>query len=727
MKPENCKEAHLAKEKVELNVSEMNCAACSSAVEHALLKGTGVKEASVAFATGRAIVQGYSLNAEELAEIATNAGYPATTVDEGIDPADMASNLEQQQLKNARDWKRRAIIGLTIWVPAETLHWTAHPLGFHGPWLSWVMFIASTIAMLCVGRGFITSAISAAKRRQTNMDTLISIGASAAYGFSLFIFVAQQLGYEANHEVYFTEAAALLAIISLGHWLEASSTAKAGSSIRELLNMQPDVVELQLEDGSTKQIPSGEVEENAMLIVKPGSRIPVDGVVIEGASEVDEAIVTGEALPIPKEVGSPVIAGSMNTTGKLVIRTTVDGKHTTISRIASLVTEAQSSKAGMQRLADKVSGVFVPIVLLIAFVTVITWSILGEIEIGIVSAVTVLVISCPCALGLATPMAVMVATGESSLRGILVKNAAALELAGTAKSCVFDKTGTLTEGKPFVTAIRPSEGFTETDVLATAASIESSSEHPIAYAILKEVSDRNISFTEATEFNATPGIGVEGVVDQQKISVLRDKDATCRVELNGTLVGTITVNDKVRDEAKSTIAELQNANIEVHMLSGDRIQNAKAVASELGIHERNVHAEASPEDKSKIIDSISKPNIMVGDGINDAAALASADVGIAIASGTNVAIESASIVIPSNQIQTTIVTIDIARKTLKAIKQNLFFAFMYNTAAIPLAAFGLLGSHGPLIAAIAMGCSDITVIGNAVRLKHKLRKLRRTP
>ncbi|MEE2819462.1 MAG: heavy metal translocating P-type ATPase [Planctomycetota bacterium] len=716
----------MATEKVELNVTEMNCAACSSAVEHALLKGTGVKEASVAFATGRAIVKGNSLIAQELADIATNAGYPATTVDEGIDPAVMASQLEQQQLKNARDWKRRAIIGLTIWVPAETLHWTAYPLGLHGPWLSWVMLFASTIAMLCVGTGFITSAISAARRKQTNMDTLISIGASAAYGFSLFIFVAQQLGYEANHEVYFTEAAALLAIISLGHWLEASSTAKAGSSIRELLNMQPDVVELQLEDGTTKQIPSGDVEEGATLIVKPGSRIPVDGVVVEGFSEVDEAIATGEPLPIPKNVGSPVIAGSMNTTGKLIVQTTVDGKHTTISRIASLVTEAQSSKAGMQRLADKVSGVFVPIVLLIALSTVITWSLIGEIEIGIVSAVTVLVISCPCALGLATPMAVMVATGESSLRGILVKNAAALELAGIAKSCVFDKTGTLTEGKPFVTSIQPSKGFTETDVLTYAASVESSSEHPIAHAIIQEVANRDISFTEAIRFNATPGVGVEGMLEQQKISVSRDLAATCKVELDGNLVGTITVNDKVRSEAKETIEALQESNIEVHMLSGDRLQNANAVAKELGIHERNVHAEASPEDKSKIIASIPKPNIMIGDGINDAAALASADVGIAIASGTNVAIDSASIVIPSNQIQSITVTIEIARKTLKAIKQNLFFAFMYNTAAIPLAAFGLLGPHGPLIAAVAMGCSDITVIGNAVRLKHKLRKLRRT-
>ncbi len=717
----------MATEKVELNVSKMNCAACSSAVEHALLKGSGVKEASVAFATGRAIIKGDSLNADELAEIATIAGYPATTVDEGIDPAVMASELEQQQLKNARDWKRRAIIGLTIWVPAETLHWTAHPLGIHGSWLSWLMLIASTIAMLCVGTGFIASAVSAAKRRQTNMDTLVSIGASAAYGFSLFIFVSQQLGYEASHEVYFTEAAALLAVISLGHWIEASSTAKAGSSIRELLNMQPDVVELRLDDGTTTQIPSGEVEENAILIVKPGSRIPVDGIVIEGASEVDEAIVTGEALPIPKAIGSPVIAGSMNTTGKLLVRTTVDGKHTTISRIASLVTEAQSSKAGIQRLADKVSSVFVPIVLLIALATFVTWSVLGEIEIGIVSAVTVLVISCPCALGLATPMAVMVATGESSLRGILVKNAAALELAGVAKSCVFDKTGTLTEGKPFVTAVHPNEGFTESDVLSYAASVESSSEHPIAHAILKEVSDRDIAFTEATSFDATPGVGVEGMIGQQKVSVSRDKAASCKIELDDILIGTISVNDKVRSEAKKTIKALHDANIEVHMLSGDRLQNATEVAAELGIHERNVHAEASPEDKSTIIASIPKPNIMVGDGINDAAALASADVGIAIASGTNVAIDSASIVIPSNQIQSTIVTIEIARKTLKAIKQNLFFAFMYNTAAIPLAAFGLLGPHGPLIAAIAMGCSDITVIGNAIRLKQKLRKLRRTP
>ncbi len=710
---------------IELKVDELNCAACSSAVEKALNSIDGVVSSSVAVATGRATITGNNLNGELLAKIATDAGYPSEVIDEGIDPAKLATEIETRQNKNASDWKRRAILGVSIWAPFEALHWSAGFLGIEGPWVPWVMFLASTTSMILVGGGFFSSAIGAAKRFKTNMDTLITIGASSAYFFSLFIFISEKIfGYDLGYPMYFMEAAALLAIISIGHWLEATSTAKAGSAIRELLKMQPDTAEVVAEDGSTTKIATGEVGEGMRLLVRPGSRIPVDGLVVDGISEVDESIVTGEPLPRAKNIGDTLIAGSMNTTGQLILKTTVDGRHTTISRIAQLVTSAQSSKAGIQRIADKVSAIFVPIVLVIAAITVIAWGIAGDIETGFVSAVTILVISCPCALGLATPMAVMVAAGESSLRGILVKDASSLELAGKIVTVIFDKTGTLTQGKPVVATIESENQFSEEEILKYAASVETPSEHPIATAIVKEASNRNITVPSVSNFEATAGIGVHGIVDGKSVAVLRDNAATCKIELDGKVIGRITVTDAIRKEAKSTIAELQASGIDVHMLTGDRKETALSVAKEVGIKPENVHAEASPSDKSDIISSLLRPSMMVGDGINDAAALAASDVGVAIASGTNVAMESASIIIPANTIEATAESIHIAKDALTTIKQNLVFAFMYNVAAIPLAAFGVLGENGPLIAAAAMGLSDITVIGNAIRLKHKLRKRR---
>ena len=715
-------------EQIDLKVDEMNCAACSTKVEKALKSVGGVETASVAFATGRATVTGSNLDGETLAEASTKVGYPAQVVDDGIDPAKLATEIETRQKKNASEWKRRAIIGVAIWAPFEALHWSAGPLGIAGPWIPWVMFVASTASMFLVGGGFFKSAIDAAKRLQTNMDTLITIGASAAYFFSLFILISEKIfEHDLQYPMYFMEAAALLAIISIGHWLEATSSAKAGSAIRELLKMQPDVAEQMNDDGTTTKIPTGEVPEGMRLLVRPGSRIPVDGVVIEGASEVDESIVTGEPLPVAKIIGDTLIAGSMNTTGQLILETTVDGRHTTVSRIAQLVTKAQSSKAGMQKLADKVAGIFVPIVIVIAAITVIAWIIAGDIETGIVSAVTILVISCPCALGLATPMAVMVAAGESSLRGILVKDAGSLELAGKTVTVIFDKTGTLTLGKPVVATVETEDNTTEEDVLMYAASVEAPSEHPIASAIVKEASKRNITVPPVQNFEATAGSGVQGTVEGKIVNVLRDDAATCKVEVNGVTIGRITVTDEIRPEAKQTIQELKSLGISVHMLSGDRTATALAVASEVGINHKNVHAEASPSDKTEIVARLPRPSMMVGDGINDAAALAASDVGVAIASGTNVAMESASIIIPADNIEATAESVHIAKDTLTTIKQNLVFAFMYNVAAIPLAAFGVLGTHGPLIAAAAMGFSDITVIGNAIRLKHKLRKRRMNP
>ncbi len=707
-------------ERVALRVGGMNCAACSAKVQRALAGIDGVAHAQVAFATAHAVIEGDELDADTLIGAVESAGYEATAEDPGMDPAAMATAIERQQTTRACAWRRRAIIGLALWVPAEAMHWGGPLIGLHAP--DWVMLAVSSLAMLLVGSGFLASAWSAARRGTTNMDTLISMGAGAAWGFSTFIFVAQRMGVEIDQPLYFTEAAALLAIISLGHWIEARSSAKAGTAVRELLHMQPEEAEVLAEDGSSRSVPTAHVTIGDRLVVRPGARIAVDGTVIDGRSDVDESIVTGEPLPVARGIGDEVIAGSMNASGRLVVEATVDGRHTTVARIAALVTTAQSSRADIERLADRVSSIFVPVVLTIAAATIVGWYFAGDMGTGIVSAVTVLVISCPCALGLATPMAVMVGTGEASLRGILVKDAAALEAAGRAVTCIFDKTGTLTRGKPVVSSVVVAGAETADDLLLAAAAVEAASEHPIGKAIVAEAAKRGLQLPEASAFHATPGVGVAADVDGKRIVVARDSAATCRVERDGDLLGRISVEDEVRDDAAEAVASIEAAGLTVHLLSGDRRETSEEVADRIGIDAANVHAEASPAEKTAIVADLPGPSVMVGDGINDAAALAMADVGIAIAGGTNVAMESASIVIPSDRIGAAAEAIALSRATLRTIRQNLFFAFLYNAAAIPLAALGLLGARGPLIAAAAMGLSDITVIGNALRLKRTLRR-----
>jgi Cu+-exporting ATPase len=554
------------------------------------------------------------------------------------------------------------------------------------------------------------------------MDTLIAMGATTAYVFSLIVFVAQLSGRLLEQPLYFSEAAALLGLISLGHWLEARASAKAGSAVRELLELQPDRAEILDADGTTQTVPSARIEPGQKLLIRPGARVPVDGVVIEGETEIDESVVSGESLPVPKTVGDEVVAGSMNTTGRLVIEATVDGRHTTVTRIAEIVQRAQASKAGIQRLADRVCAVFVPAVLSIAAVTfIVWWLVAGRLAEGIVATVTVLIISCPCALGLATPMAVMVGAGSASRRGILIKSAAALEQAGRTRQVVFDKTGTLTVGRPEVTRIdRLDDHFGDDEVLRLAAAVESASEHPIGRAIVRAAADRDLDLPPVSGFQALPGHGVSGTVDGRSVEVGRADGATCRVTVDAREVAELTITDAVRADAAEAVSRLRDMDVEVTMLSGDRRAVAEAVGRALGLAPGQVEAEATPESKGAFVRALPPGAVMVGDGINDAAALVEADLGIAMASGTNIAIEAADIVIPGDHVLAVPQTLGIARETLRTIKQNLFFAFFYNALAIPVAALGLLGATGPLFAAAAMGLSDLTVIGNAIRLKGRL-------
>ncbi len=704
---------------IRFRVTGMTCTGCAAGIQSALETRSEVTAASVSFSAGTVEVEGHNLHANDLVKAIQTRGFRAELIQPTEELIDQ-SDIERQQQSNELKWRYRAIVGMGLWVPLETMHWTVTAMHWHGPWMSWTMFIGAAVIIVFAGSEFYKSAWRAAMLGTTNMDTLISIGATTAFVYSTIILV-----FGLSYPTYFAEACGLLGIVSLGHWFEARASSSAGSAVRELLRLQPETAEVLKSDGTSTIMPSREVPAGAKLVVRPGGRIAVDGKVTEGHSAVDQSIVTGEPIPVEKNIGDTVVAGSMNTTGRLVVETTVDGRNTTVTRIAALVQRAQTSRAPIQRLADQVSSFFVPTVLTIALITVIGWSLAGNFSKGLISAVTVLIISCPCALGLATPMAVMVGTGAASRRGILIRSAEALERIGRSARVVFDKTGTLTVGKPQVTEISTTGNYSEDQLLQIAASVEAPSEHPIAKAIVNEANSRGLKLSKVHSFKSLPGRGVQGQLDGRTVVVDRDVNTTARVVVDGDPIGTLTLNDRLRFDAKAAVANLQQTGISVSILSGDRREATQAIAGEVGLDASAVLSEATPESKAAHIQSLGKDVIMVGDGLNDAAALATSGLGIAMASGTNVAIEAAAVVIPGDRVSAIPELIQLSRATLTTIKQNLFFAFLYNALAIPMAAFGLLGESGPLWAAFAMGASDITVVGNALWLKRKLERATR--
>ena len=724
--------AEEAPETSRFGVSGMHCAGCASGLQEALLALPEVDAAHVDFTSGIATVTGAAPSALVLEAIA-GRGFGGEALAPTFDLREARTRLEQTQQEASRRWGRRAVVGLGLWVPLETVHWT---MGGHGGgWMPWFMLIGSAIVITVAGGGFYASAWTALRRGGTNMDTLISIGATTAFAWSLVVFILQRVladpGAWATRPLYFAESAAILGIISLGHWLEAKATARAGVAVRELLELQPDESERVDAEGRTTMVPSGAVQIGDRLLIRPGGRVPVDGFIVEGRSDIDESLVTGEPIPVARAEGDAVVAGTVNGGGRLVVETTVDGMHTTVARVAELVRNAQSSQAPIQRLADRVSAVFVPAVLSIAAATLVLWGLLaGDWETGVVSTVTVLIISCPCALGLATPMAVMVGAGEASRRGILVKSAASLEASGRLRRVVFDKTGTLTSGSPRVTAVEllpgaAAAGLDEGATLRLAAGAEASSEHPIGRAIVQASVERGVPAPPSEDFVARPGHGVEAVVEGRKVEVVRDERASCRLRVDDRDVARMRVDDDPRPDAAETIERLRELGLEVTMLTGDRRDAAMRIGAAIGLESDEIVADATPASKLEVIEGAGPHTAMVGDGINDAAALAAAELGIAMAGGAGAAIESADVVVPPTRVEGVADAVHLARQTLKTIRQNLFLAFLYNTLAIPAAAFGLLGASGPLIAAGAMACSDVSVIGNAIRLRRRLARERR--
>ena len=735
-----------------LSVTGMDCASCVSHVEKAIAGVPGVQACEVNLARGRAVVK-YDpgkTNPRQVADAVELSGYHA----EPEDPGQSATNVEEQRLArqqaHARGWMWRAVIGFALWAPVEALHWTWYfTTGHHHAWMDWLALITATIAIVFVGSGFYKGAWSALKRGTSNMDTLIAMGSTVAYVYSLVAFLGWLRGWWTTlPDLYFMESAGLLALISLGHWLEARARDRAGSAIRELLNLAPAVA-YRLEDGQAREVPVAEVARGDRLLVRPGDRVPVDGVVLEGRSDVDESMISGEPLPVAKNPGDSVIGGTANAGGRLTIRATRVGSETALAQIVRLVETAQSSKPPVQRLADRIAAIFVPVVLGIALITGIAWYLYGSMS-GWPSAQTwgqiaravcsVLIIACPCALGLAVPATLMVGIGRGAKRGILIRDIDALQSAERIDTIVLDKTGTITQGKPAVVGIHAADVLTPEEVLRLAAGAEQFSEHPLAKAIVAHAQQRKLVLPDPEDFASEAGYGVVVTIEGRKVLVgnlallerhgLSEAAAAAPLPPGHTLVhvarvedgsakllGSIALADPVKPDSSAALRELHALNLRTILLTGDNRATASAIAKQVGIDD--VRAEVKPHEKAQAIRDLQAAGpgrvCMVGDGINDAPALATADLGIAIGSGSDIAKETGGIVLVSGSLHGVGTSIRLSRATMRKIRQNLFFAFIYNVLAIPLAAFGLLN---PLIAAGAMALSDVTVLGNALLLRR---------
>jgi Cu+-exporting ATPase len=624
----------------------------------------------------------------------------------------------------------------------------------HAKWAGWVQLALATPVVLWGAAPFFVRGWKSVLARSLNMFTLISIGVGAAFGFSLVatffpgLFPESFRNASGRVGVYYEAAAVITTLVLLGQVLELRARSATSGAIRALLNLAPPMARIIRADGTEEDINLDAVVSGDRLRVRPGEKIPVDGEVVEGRSSVDESMISGEPVPVGKTDGDTVTGGTVNGTGSLVMAATRVGDDTVLAQIVRMGAEAQRSRAPIQRLADTVSGWFVPAVIAAAMITFAVWAIWGPdpaLAFAFVNAVAVLIIACPCALGLATPMSIMVGTGKGAQNGVLIKNAAALETLEKVDTVIVDKTGTLTEGKPKLITVRPSGDWTEASLLAHVAAVEAASEHPLAEAIVRGTKDRGVQFTSASGFSSVTGEGAEGDVDGKHVAIGNGKmmrrtgafdealasaadeyraqgQTVMFVSIDGRSAGLVGVADPIKATTPEAIRRLHAQGLKVVMLTGDNAATARAVADQIGIDE--IHADVSPQDKNRIVRELraqGKIVAMAGDGINDAPALAQADVGIAMGTGTDVAMESAGITLVSGDILGIAKARDLSRATMRNIRQNLFFAFVYNTLGIPLAAgilypvFGLLLS--PMIAAAAMSLSSVSVIANALRLR----------
>ena len=719
-----------AEEEWNLAVEGMHCASCVARVEGALGKVPGVKEARVNLATERAsvVVDPKRVDEASLADAVARAGYAARRAE--ILPGEGAGALRRERAVHVAYWRRRLIAGLALTLPLVVLGYAPVDrwLGLHTP-VGWMMLPLAAAVQVYLGTPYYLGAWARLKQRSSNMDTLIALGTSAAFGYSLY-----QLKFgDAHHAHFFMDSAIILTLITLGKFLEASSKGAAGSAIERLLDLAPKTARV-VRDGAEVDVPLAEVRKGDRVRVRPGETVPVDGTVVEGESSVDESMLTGESVPVDKRPGDRVTGATLNGDGTLLVEAQRLGRESALEGIVRMVREAQGSKAGVQRLADRIASYFVPTVLVVAVVTLLCWGFFGRSwEAGVLNAAAVLIIACPCALGLATPMAVAVATGRGARAGLLVREASSFERMDQLDTVVLDKTGTVTEGKPAVTDVFvPSNREADRQrLLRLAAAAESSSEHPLAKALATYYDGSPV-----TGFQAVRGAGVKAKVDGQLVLVgsaallvengvdprRLDDAATVwegqaktvlRVAAGGVALGAIALADTLKPHAREVVDRLEREGARVYLVTGDNLATARAIAGELGLTADRVHAGVLPEGKVELVTRLHDGGgrvAMVGDGLNDAPALAAADVGIALGTGTDLAKAVADVVIATGDLRAVPRALRLGRATLRAIRQNLFWAFAYNIVGIPLAALGYFGRYGPLIAAVAMSLSSVTVV-----------------
>jgi P-type Cu+ transporter len=707
-----------------LPVEGMTCASCASRVEKALAKVPGVREATVNLAT-------------EVATVKADQGVKLESMRTAVEKAGYEIGDAQRTEPQRPEWwpvALSALLSLPLVVPMFAMMF-----GIDWALPGWWQFAFATPVQFWLGARFYRAGWKALKARAGNMDLLVALGTSAAWGLSVYELARH--GSHAMGHLYFEASAVVITLVLLGKWLEARAKRQTTEAIRALNALRPDVARVR-RGSEESEVPIAQVRVGDVVVVRPGERIPVDGVVTEGASEVDESLITGESLPVSKHEGDRVTGGAVNAQGLLVVNTTAIGAETTLARIVRLVESAQAKKAPIQRLVDRVSEVFVPVVVGIAFVTLLGWGfVTGNWETAILNAVAVLVIACPCALGLATPTAIMAGTGVAARHGILIKDAEALEIAHGITTVAFDKTGTLTEGKPRLVAAEPAQGDRHA-LLALSAAIQQGSEHPLARAVVEAATAEGVALERASDVRAIAGRGVAAQVQgrnlrlgstrlmnelnvditalQSRAAQLQEEGRTVSwiadVTSEPRVIGLLAFGDTVKASAPAAIAALHAQGVRTIMLTGDNAGSGASAAKQLGVHD--FRAEILPEDKAVIVAGLKRPGelvAMVGDGINDAPALAAADVGIAMSTGTEVAMHAAGVTLMRGDPALVPDAIDISRRTYSKIRQNLFWAFAYNVVGIPMAAFGLLS---PVIAGAAMAFSSVSVVTNALMLRR---------
>jgi len=728
-------------------VTGMTCATCALRIEKGLKNVAGVSQASVNLATERATVE-YDPGVIEdgrFERLIRDLGYDAVIeasqdTDSGAlsDSTDKEKELRQREIRKLRlSFIVSAILSFPLLVAMFAGMFRIEALMFlHNPV---VQLALATPVQFVIGYRFYKHAFKSIRSGSPSMDVLVALGTSAAYLYSIYNGFFRSLPAGQNPALYFEASAIIITLVLLGKLFEAAAKGRTSEAIKRLIGLQPKTARV-LKEGEEIDIPITELEVGQAVLVRPGERIPVDGEILEGSSAVDESMITGESIPVEKTKGDTVIGAAINTYGAFTFKATKVGRDTILAQIIRVVEEAQGSKAPIQRLADRVAGIFVPAVLGVAAVTFLIWLLAaGDLTMGLISAVAVLVIACPCAMGLATPTAIMVGTGKGAENGVLIRSGESLELAHKLDAIVFDKTGTITLGEPSLTDIVSLNGWSRIDLLRLAGTAEKNSEHPLGIAIAEAARRELDQIGEAHDFQAAPGKGVRAVIDDHTVLVgtrgflseaglsldaVEDRIATLEAEgktvmllsVDGEVQGLLAVADRVKDGSRTAVKTLKAMGLEVYMITGDNRRTAEAIGREVGVD--HIMAEVLPERKAQAVEQIRKQGkivAMVGDGINDAPALVTADIGMAMGTGTDIAMESADITLMNGDLMSVAAAIQLSQRTMRKIKQNLFWAFFYNTIGIPIAAFGMLN---PIIAGAAMAFSSVSVVSNSLSLNR---------